>query len=88
MIYCGILRHFIAYEFARFILKLRHSAHLAKPGETVQNPRQLAVRRDAALAVQMNGLVIQRQPRRRINPGVTENALIQLAVVDWRGEAV
>ena len=70
------------------ILKLRHSAHLAKSGEAVQDPRQLAVGWDAALTVQMNSLVVQRQSGGCINPGVIENAVIQLAVVNWRGKAV
>ena len=59
MIYCGILRHFIAYEFARFILKLCHSAHLAKSSKAVQNPRQFTVCRNATLAVKMNRRIVQ-----------------------------
>ena len=48
----------VAMKLLGFILKLRHPAHLAKPGEAVQDPGQLAVGWDAALAVQMNRLVI------------------------------
>lgn len=36
----------------------------------------------------MNSLVVQRQSGGCINPGVIENAVIQLAVVNWRGKAV
>lgn len=71
-----------------FFFELSHPLHLAKPRKAIQDPRQLAVRRDAALAVQMNRLVVQRQSRGRVNPGIAEDTVIQLAVVNWRGEAV
>ena len=71
-----------------FFFELSHPLHLAKPRKAIQDPRQLAVCRDAALTVQMNRLVVQRQSGSRINPGVVEDAVIQLTMINRRGEAV
>ena len=43
---------------------------------------------DAALTVQMNRLVVQRQSGSCINPGVVEDAVVQLTMINRRGEAV
>ena len=40
------------------------------------------------ITVQMNRLVIQRQPRRRVNPGIAEDTVIQFTMVDWRSKTV
>jgi hypothetical protein len=55
---------------------LRHSTHLAKSSKAIQNPRQFTVRRDVALAVKMNGRVVQRQSSGSINSRVVQGAVV------------
>ena len=81
-------RNLIVMKLLGFILKLRHSTHLAKSSEAVQNPRQFTVRRNATLAVKMNGRIVQRQSSGGVNSRVVQDAAIQLAVVNWRRKTV
>ena len=65
--------HTFVAKPCRFVFELRHTTHFAKTSEAIEYDGKLAVCWHVALAVQMNGIVIEGQAGGYIYPGVIHN---------------
>ena len=74
--------------FGRFFFELRHAASFAERRKTIKNPAKFAVRRHAALAIDVNVGIIDIKAGRDVIFDTFDNLIIKLAVIDRRSKRV
>ena len=73
---------------AALIFELCHPFHLAHTSEAVQNPRQLRMRRNIALTIQKDILIVERQASRSIHTRIVHYCVSQAGKINWRRETM
>ena len=67
--------------FGRFFFELRHAASFAERRKTIKNPAKFAVRRHAALAIDVNVGIIDIKAGRDVIFDTFDNLIIKIILI-------